>query len=198
MLYILKEVSEIMFETCQKLLTSSVEGNFTELAGACPFFSSVAGGALLGSLIAIGAIVAMIVIIGIYIYTSLAYFTIAKKLNHPNAWIAWFPIVRLVILLEMGSMHWAWIFLLFIPIFGWIALFVLFIISMWRIFERLGHPGWFSLSVLIPRIGGLLYLIAIGFAAWSGKKIGAIRKVPTKKASKKSPVKIAKKKAKKK
>ena len=72
--------------------------------------------------------------------------------------------------LELGSFHWAWIFLVLIPILGWIALMVLLIIATWRIFEKRKYPGWYSLSMIIPKVGGILYLIAIGFVAWKNQK----------------------------
>ena len=44
-----------------------------------------------------------------------------------------------------------------------------FLISNWRIFEKRKYPGWFSLSLVIPNIGAVLYLVAIGFVAWKDK-----------------------------
>jgi len=73
-------------------------------------------------------------------------------------------------ILQIGKFHWAWIFLILIPILGWIALLVLLIIAQWRIFERRKYPGWFSLSTVIPQIGGVLYLIVIGLVAWQDRK----------------------------
>jgi hypothetical protein len=111
----------------------------------------------------------LIMLAGIYVYSSLAWMTIAKKLKYKKPWIAWIPIASTAMVLQLGGFRWEWIFLLLIPILGWIALFVLIIVATWRIFEKRKYPGWFSLSVLIPQAGGILYLIAIGFAAW-GKK----------------------------
>jgi hypothetical protein len=53
---------------------------------------------------------------------------------------------------------------------GWIGLFVLLVIAHWRIFEKRKYPGWFSLSLIIPEIGFILYLIAIGFLAWGKER----------------------------
>ena len=61
---------------------------------------------------------------------------------------------------------WTWGFMIFAPI----ANVVFFILWTWKIFELRKYPGWLSLSVLIPRVGGILYLIAIGFVAWKNKK----------------------------
>ena len=159
-----------MFEVCQEVLSSGFEGNVTKLIEACPIISSVAGGVVLGTLIALGIMIGFLVLIGLYVYSSLALYTIAKKLKYRNAWIAWIPVARIAMILSLGGFHWAWIFLLLVPILGWVALFIIGIISLWRVFEKTKNPGWFSLSLIVPEIGGVLYLIAIGIAAWSGKK----------------------------
>lgn len=121
------------------------------------------------ALIAMGIIFAIVFVIGIYVYSALAWQTIARKLNYKKAWLAWIPIANIAMILSLGGFNWAWIFLILIPIFGWIALFVLLIIANWRVFEKRKYPGWFSLSMIIPKVGGLLYLIAIGFVAWKDR-----------------------------
>ena len=126
-------------------------------------------GGTLGALIALGVMVLILFIVALYIYSSLAWYTIAKKLKHKKPWLAWIPIANVSLVLQLGRFHWAWVFLLLIPIAGWIALFVLIIIATWRAFEKRKYPGWLSLSMIIPKVGGILYLIAIGFVAW-GKK----------------------------
>ncbi|MBU2562322.1 MAG: hypothetical protein KKF68_01545 [Nanoarchaeota archaeon] len=93
-----------------------------------------------------------------------------KKLRYKKAWLAWIPVANISMMLQLGKFHWAWVFLILIPILGWIALFVLVIIATWRIFERRKYPGWFSLSMVIPEVGVILYLVAIGFVAWSDKR----------------------------
>mgnify|MGYP001585908907 FL=1 len=112
----------------------------------------------------------ILVVIAFYVYTSLAWMKIAKKLKYKNAWLAWIPIASWAMRLELGGFHWAWIFLILIPILGWIPLFVLIIISTWKIFEKRKYPGWFSLSVVIPNVGWILYLVAIRFVALKDRK----------------------------
>jgi len=123
----------------------------------------------IGFLIALGILMVLIAV-AIYIYFALSLMTIGKKLRYKKSWLAWIPVANISMILQMGKFHWAWVFLILIPIAGWIALFVLFIISMWRIFERRKYPGWFSLSLILPYFGGILYLVAMGFAAWSDRK----------------------------
>lgn len=122
------------------------------------------------TIITLGIMAIMLVLTGLYVYTSLAWMTIAKKLKYKYSWLAWIPIANLAMMLQLGGFYWAWIFLILIPILGWIALFVLIIIATWKIFEKRKYPGWLSLSMIIPKVGGILYLIAIGFVAWGRKK----------------------------
>jgi hypothetical protein len=124
----------------------------------------------MAAIIALGVAIVMLLLIAFYVYTSLAWWTIAKKLKYKKAWLAWIPIANLAMKLQIGGFHWAWVFLILIPILGWIALFVLIIIATWKIFEKRKYPGWFSLSIIIPKVGGILYLIAIGVVAWGKKK----------------------------
>jgi hypothetical protein len=132
-------------------------------------------------------------LIALYVYTSLALMTIAQKLNHPNPWLAWIPFANIALVLQLGNFHWAWTFLLLIPILGWIPLIVLAIISTWRIYEARNYPGWLALIGsfgFIPFVGQLASVASIailGFVAWRdqpGKKV--VSKTAPKLAAKKS------------
>ena len=129
----------------------------------------IAFGGIMGALIAIGVVIAILFMVASYVYFALAWSAIAKKLKYKRPWLAWIPFANLAMILQLGKFHWALIFLSLVPILGWIALFVLLIIATWRIFEKRKYPGWFSLSMIIPKVGGILYLIAIGFVAWKDK-----------------------------
>lgn len=116
------------------------------------------------------------VFIGVWIYTSLAYMEIARKLKYKNSWLAWIPFARGAMILQLGGFNWALIFLLLIPIAGWVAFAVLFYISSWRIFEKRKYSGWLA---LVPLIGfapyfsifaEITYFVILGFVAWQDKK----------------------------
>jgi len=128
-------------------------------------FLGGAGGLFVGSLLIVGVLLSM----GIYIYTAFSWMTIAKKLKYKTPWLAWIPFANIAMMLELGGFNWAWIFLILIPFAGWIAIGILLIIATWKIFEKRKYPGWFSLSIIIPWIGAVLYLIAIGVVAWKDK-----------------------------
>lgn len=131
--------------------------------------TSAGFGFLAGLSLAFILIILALIFIVLYVYTSLAWMTIAQKLKYKNAWLAWIPFANGAMILQLGGFHWAWIFLVLIPILGWIPLFVLMVIATWRIFEKRKYPGWFSLSMIIPKVGGILYLISIGFVAWEDR-----------------------------
>ncbi len=123
-------------------------------------------GSMFGIITAGALLVALLVVAAVYVYHAIAWSDIGKKQKYPHYWLAWVPFANISMILEMGGFNWAWIFLILVPIAGWLALFVLFIISAWRIFEKQKYPGWFSLSVVLPQVGWILYMIVIGFAAW--------------------------------
>lgn len=129
-------------------------------------------GGFIGALIAIGILILIIIILAVWIYSSLAWMKIAKKQKYKHPWLAWIPIANGAMILQMGGFSWGLIFLLLIPIAGWIALLVLLTISIWRIFEKAKYPAWLSLSHplrIVPFLSAaawIIYLVVIGFVAW--------------------------------
>jgi hypothetical protein len=154
------EMIEGAIEACKIGFES---GNFT----GCP--AEIITGGIIGGLIVAGIFVALLFLAAVYVYSSLAWFTIGKKLKYAHRWLAWVPIASWGMILQLGGFHWALVFLVLVPVLGWIALFVLLIIARWRIYDKRKQPGWFSLGIIIPEVGGLLHLIAIGLAAWNKK-----------------------------
>ncbi|MBT3405131.1 hypothetical protein HN832_04380 [archaeon] len=139
---------------------------FTNMTGEEIFASGIFGGLVGAALIA----VISVVLITTYVYVALAWRSIAIKLKYKRPWLAWIPFANVAMMLQLGGFHWAWVFLFLIPLLGTIPLLVLFVIATWRIFEKRNYPGWFSLSLIIPKVGSILYMIAIGFVAWKKVK----------------------------
>lgn len=127
-------------------------------------------GSIVGVIIAFGIITIILLSVALYVYFSLSWMKIAAKLKYKNDWFAWIPVLNLFMMLQLGGFNGWWVLLILIPILGWVGLFILIVISTWRIFEKRKYPGWFSLSMIIPQAGGILYLIALGFVAWKSKK----------------------------
>lgn len=103
--------------------------------------------------------------IAIYVFTALTLQKVAQKLGYKYPWHAWVPLLNAAQLIEMGDKS-PWLLLLvIIPILGWFALFVIFIIVQCRIAEKLGYDKLLGLLTLVP----LGAFIMWGMFAW-GKK----------------------------
>lgn len=152
---------------------------------------------LTGPVLMVFIFIIAIFLVALYVYTSLAWYKIAKKLKHKRPWLAWIPFANISLMLQLGKFNWAWVFLTLIPILSiiplalsngagalyvigivllalaviaMIALTVLIIIANWKAFEKAKHPGWYSLAPIIPYAGSILYLVAIGLVAWKERK----------------------------
>jgi hypothetical protein len=129
------------------------------------------------ALLALGSMVLafiLLLVVGLYVYFALVWMTVAKKLKYDKAWLAWIPIVQLVlfpILAKKKESAWPWVFIFLVPIVN--AVFL--IIWTWVIFERRKYPGWLALVPLvgiIPFVGlfaGIANLIIWGLVAWSDR-----------------------------
>ena len=123
------------------------------------------------------AFLALFVILGIavYIYSAMAWMRIASRTRTEPAWLSWIPVANLYLQSKIARKHWWPLLLLIItaiPFIGGIAsiVFMVFMISWkWKSFERFQRPGWWSLFIIIPVLGWIVYLILLGIVAW-GKK----------------------------
>jgi len=121
-------------------------------------------------------VIALIFFAGLYIFKSLAFSTIARKLKYDKPWLAWIPFADICLVLILGGYNWALIFLLFLPIVGWLGLAILLFAAMWKIYERRKYPGYLALLPLlgfVPVVGsfvGLASLVVLGFVAWKDNK----------------------------
>lgn len=122
----------------------------------------------LGALFGAAAALGVILVIALYVYTALAWSTIAKKLKYEYPWLAWIPIANLALLPILADKEWYWAFFFLVPI----ANIVFMIIWTWKIYEKRNLHGALSLIPLaawIPVIGwlaGIANLVVLGIAAW--------------------------------
>ena len=144
---------------------------FSTDAGQAGFMGSILG-ASLAALIITFLVVAIIITVAVYVYTSFAYRSIAKKVKYRTPNIAWIPIVGpALIKSKTAKMNWWPILLLIgvgIPFIGWackLAFIVFSTIWLWKTFEKMRYPGWWALLCLIP----IVNLVLLGIAAWSKK-----------------------------
>ncbi len=129
----------------------------------------------------------------LYVYQSLAWQSIARKLKYKKPWLAWIPIANFFLLPILAKKKWTWGLIillpfvllpfLLVPIVGlilyWLA--VIFIILMaitwtWDIFEKRKYPGWLGLGPafffipVVNVIALIAHLVILGFVAWSDRK----------------------------
>ena len=130
-----------------------------------------------GALALISALLVLWIIVelAVYVYTAWAWMTIGNKLKYKKSWLAWIPIANIAMILQLGGFHWAWVFLVLVPVLGWIALLVLCIIATWRIYEKRKYAGWLALAPLlsaVPVVGWLASianLVILGLVAWKNR-----------------------------
>jgi len=131
----------------------------------------IIGTGVAGSIAAVGFTTALIIGIGIYVYTALAWMTIAKKLIHKYPWLAWIPIANLFLIAMLAKKKWTWGFIFLVPIVN----LVFGIIWVWNIFVQRKYPGWLALLPIlgiIPFIGWIAtigFFVVIGLVAWKDR-----------------------------
>ena len=99
-----------------------------------------------------------IFVVAAYVYTALALQTIAQKTNTENPWLAWIPIVNVILLLNIAKKPIWWIVLLLIPLVN----IVIGVIVWMAVAEARNKPNWWGILVIVPIVG----LIVPGYLAW--------------------------------
>lgn len=101
----------------------------------------------------------LVIGLGFYVYISLCYYLIARKLNVSFPWLAWIPIAQVWTVVASAGRPWWWLLLLLIPIAN---LFIIVYLYM-CITENLGRNKWLGLLFLLPVIN----FIFLGILAFS-------------------------------
>ena len=83
-----------------------------------------------------------------YVYFSYSLMVIAKKIDAPDGWMAWVPILNIFLLVKASGKPGWWFILFFIPLVN-IAISVIVIME---IAKKLKKPEWVGILVLIPII----------------------------------------------
>ncbi len=123
--------------------------------------------------------------ISVYILTAVAFMKIAKKTNTEPVWLAWIPIANLYLISKIAREHW-WPMLSLVVIIPAILIglatgineiiivgilvavfFGIVVITWeWKMFRRMGYPGWWVLSPLIPMVGQYVFIFLLMVVAW--------------------------------
>lgn len=114
-----------------------------------------------------------VLMVALYVYISFAYMSLGKKAKDPMYGLAWIPTVGPLLIANRASgMHWWPLLLLIVPLIPFVqilsfitgpVLLVFSIIWNWKLFEKIGKPGWWAILLIVP----LVNLVIIGIAAWS-------------------------------
>jgi hypothetical protein len=99
------------------------------------------------------------IVAAVYVYMALALHTIATKTGTENPWLAWIPIVNLVLPIMIAKKPIWWIVLCFIPL---VNLVILVIVWM-EVAKARRKPDWLGILMIVP-IGNL---IVPGILAWT-------------------------------
>jgi hypothetical protein len=130
----------------------------TLLSGAGAFAQDKPSPAALAA--ASGLIVLVLLFgVAIYVYMALAIQTIAQKTNTENPWMAWIPIVNMILILNIAKKPIWWILLFLIPLVN----IVISIIVWMGVAEARNKPNWWGILILVPLVG----LIVPGYLAWA-------------------------------
>lgn len=128
-------------------------------SGSMAFAQEEGGGA--AGVAALGAIMMVFLLIAaaMYVYVSLALMTIAKKTNTENPWLAWIPIINIILMLNIAKKPLWWFILFLIPLVN----IVIAIIVWMAIAEARHKPNWWGILMIVPFVN----FIVPGYLAWS-------------------------------
>jgi len=104
-------------------------------------------------------LIACIIFLVMYVYVALALQTIATKTNTENAWLAWIPVVNIILMCNIAKKPVWWIILCLIPLVN----IVIFVMLWMGIAEARGKPNWWGILMIVPVVS----LIVPGYLAWS-------------------------------
>jgi hypothetical protein len=129
------------------------------LFGAVPLRADDMPGAAGIALMGIFGLFMFVLFAAIYVYVALAFQTIAKKTNTPDAWWAWVPIMNLLLLAKIAGKEVWWGLLCLVPVVG----IVFMIIMMMAVAKARNKPDWWGILLIVPVFG----LVVPGYLAWA-------------------------------
>ena len=97
--------------------------------------------------------------VGLYLWTTLCLYMIAKKADTRAAWIAWIPLLNLVVLCWAAGRSGWWSFLLFVPLVNIVVYF-----DIWMtIAEVCNQESWLGALMIVPGVN----LVIMGILAFA-------------------------------
>jgi hypothetical protein len=104
-------------------------------------------------------------LIALYFFISFITYAIGERFSIANIWLSFIPGANVYIMLRIAKLPWWLIFFLIlsiIPGIGTIIFGFILIYIWWKIAERLGKPGWWSLLLMVP----IANIVIIAIMAW--------------------------------
>ncbi len=99
------------------------------------------------------------ILLALHIYLAISLMKIAKKSNTSNAWLAWIPILNVILMLQIAKKPLWWFFLFLVPIVN-----IIFSVLVWiEIAKAVGKPEWWGILIIIPFVG----IVVPGYLAFS-------------------------------
>lgn len=88
--------------------------------------------------------------VSLVMYVIIAFFLmkIAKKAGRTDGWMAWIPILNIVLMIQIAGKAWWWIFLFLIPLVNIVLAFYIWI----EIAKKMGKPGWYGVLMIVPLV----------------------------------------------
>ena len=100
-----------------------------------------------------------LIMLAAYAYFAFSIQIIANKTSTPNSWMAWVPILNVVLLCNIGDKPVWWVLLMFIPLVN-----LVITVMLWMaVSEARRKPPWVGLLMILP----FLNLIVPGYLAFS-------------------------------
>ncbi len=91
-------------------------------------------------------VVVLCVGVVLYVWVVLCLYLIARKVDIPDAWFAWVPILNLILICRVADKPGWWFLLLFIPLVN-----IVVYLDIWMtIAEDCNRPAWLGVLMLIP------------------------------------------------
>ena len=105
--------------------------------------------------------------IAFYILYAYSLFTLAKKLGEQYTWMAWVPILNVVLMIRMAKMSLWWILGLIVP---FLNIYVMVKMFHNGISKRTGHGGWWTAGLVLL---GFIFLPITAFTYNSTETVEA-------------------------
>lgn len=120
------------------------------MAQSYPGGDEAAGG--LEALMAGSILIIFLIGLAIYVYMAIALSVIARKTNHGNRWMAWVPILNIILMLNIADKPVWWFVLLLIPLVN-----IVFLVIVWMAISKArSKPDWWGVLIIVPILNFIL------------------------------------------